>query len=84
MHSMPFRIFSRGFLIAALVFMAGCTTDQVAQLTAKWFTTSYHPTVEEAEQRYGECNYEVLEWSKEVRDVGDPLKLSAAHVQRGE
>ncbi len=50
-------------------------------ITGKWYRTNYRLAVEEAQERYGEGNYELLEWSKEVRDVGDPLKLTAVHVQ---
>ena len=50
-------------------------------VTGKWRTTNYRLTVEEARQRYGEGNYEVLEWSREVR-AGDPPKLTAGHLAR--
>ena len=30
----------------------------------------------------GEGNYELLEWSKEVRDISNPSNLTAAYVQR--
>lgn len=35
--------------------------------TGKWRTTHHKMTLVEAAKRHGEGNYEVLEWSKEVR-----------------
>ena len=40
----------------------------------------YSLAIEEARQRYGEGNYECLEWSKEVREIGDPERLRAGYV----
>jgi hypothetical protein len=51
-------------------------------VTGKWHITRYALTEQEAEQRYGKGNYERLDWSKEVREGGDPGSLSAGHLFR--
>ena len=48
-------------------------------VSGKWRQTRYRLTDETARERYGEGNYERLDWSREVRD-GDPHKMSAAHL----
>ena len=50
-------------------------------ITGKWRKTRYRLTAEEARARYGEGNYELLEWSREIRDA-DPARLTAAHLAR--
>ena len=50
--------------------------------TGKWHKTRWRMTIEEARQRHGEGNYEVLEWSEEVREGTNPSRLSAAHLYR--
>jgi hypothetical protein len=49
------------------------TTDKLTQ-------TRHRMTIERAAARHGAGNYELIEWSKEVRQV-DPLRNSAAHLQ---
>jgi hypothetical protein len=48
-------------------------------ITDKWRTTRYHLTAEETRERYGEGNYELLEWSREARSF-DVNKLTAGHL----
>ena len=52
------------------------------EVTGKWHQTRWRMTIEEARQRHGEGNYQVLEWSKEVRERTDPSRLSAGHLYR--
>lgn len=42
--------------------------------TATWRQTRYSITLEEAQERYGDGNYEPLEWSKEI-GVGDTAEF---------
>jgi len=51
-------------------------------VTAKWHQTQYRLDVETARERYGEGNYELIEWSKEVREIVGPLRLTASHLCR--
>ncbi len=50
-------------------------------INGKWRTTRHHMTLDEARTRHGEANYELLEWSREVRRF-DLDKLSAGHMAR--
>ena len=50
-------------------------------ITGKWRQTRYRLSEADALDRYGEGNYELLDWTREVRD-GDPSKSSAAHLAR--
>lgn len=49
------------------------------EITGKWRQTRYRLTTEIARKRYGEGNYELLEWSREVRE-GDAARLTAGHL----
>jgi hypothetical protein len=48
-------------------------------IAGKWRRPRYRLRIDDARERYGEENYELLEWSREVK-VGDPAQLSAAHL----
>ena len=50
-------------------------------ITRKWRQTRYRLTAENARERYGEGNFERLDWTREVRDVG-PRGQSMAHLAR--
>jgi hypothetical protein len=49
-------------------------------ITGHWQQTRYHLTIAGARERFGEGNYKLLEWSREVRN-GDPARSTAAHLQ---
>lgn len=48
--------------------------------TGKWRQTRYSITLEEAKERYGDGNYEPLEWSKEIR-TGHAAALEEPRLQ---
>ena len=48
-------------------------------LTGKWRQTRYRLSDEDARVRYGEGNYERLDWTREIR-IGDPGKQSTSHL----
>ncbi len=47
-------------------------------ISGQWQQTRYPMTIEMARARFREGNYELLEWSREVR-VSDPVRLTATH-----
>jgi hypothetical protein len=49
------------------------------EITGKWRQTRYRLSDEEARVRYGDGNYERLDWTREIRD-GDPGNQSTAHL----
>ena len=49
-------------------------------LTGHWQQTRYRLTVAGARERFGEGNYELLEWSREVRE-DDSARSTAAQRQ---
>lgn len=48
-------------------------------LTGKWRQTRYRLNEDEARARYGDGNYERLDWTREVR-TGDAGGQSTAHL----
>ena len=48
-------------------------------LTGKWRKTRYRLNEEEARKRYGDGNFERLDWTREIRN-GDPGKQSTSHL----
>jgi hypothetical protein len=49
--------------------------------TGKWYTARYMMTIQEAKERHGEGNYQLIEGSEEIRHGDDdPMRNSAAHL----
>jgi len=48
-------------------------------LTGKWRQTRYRLNDEDARARYGDGNYERLDWTREIR-TGDPGGQSTSHL----
>ena len=48
-------------------------------LSGKWRQTRYRLNGEEARQRYGDGNYERLDWTRKIRN-GDPDKQRTSHL----
>jgi len=48
-------------------------------LTGKWRKTRYRLNEDEARARYGDGNFERLDWTREIRN-GDPGGQSTAHL----
>ena len=48
-------------------------------LTGKWRQTRYRLSDDEARLRYGDGNFERLDWTREVR-IGEPGAQSTAHL----